>query len=1049
MRKRKAATIMNPSLKNTILVGIISALACLLVVLSISVNNDTNNYSVSQGKLDLAQWDPQQDKLLELDGQWEFYWNQLLLSEQFQAKQSEATTHQPAYIQVPGSWHTLDLNPEQKLPAHGAATYRAVLTGLSPDAIYALKKMNIRFASAIYVNGKLIVEDGKPSLTEDEYHAGNQPQYASFRASDDGSVEIIVHAANFDYINSGLAVPLLFGEQSELIYHQQKIMNREVIVITFLLLVAAIFLISYIGAAVYHKKDSTLLLLAFICLLFGLYNGLMGERALFQIVGNLPFVTFYKLKDMISLLSCIVLTVFIYQLQKSKLLLRLTYVVAAVLGFGILIIPFTSIQTYIFFQFYMVVLYQLVLIWLYLRASYMFIKSEADNRLRSFLIFAAILVINIYSIDMILFSTNINETVILAQIMIVTFTLISLTIVIMRFFEAYHTINVMKNELLRLDKVKDEFLSNTSHELKTPLNAIVNISESLLQGVEGKVNDKQAHNLSIVMHSGKRLSQLVNDLLDYSKIKYGDIKLYPTEIDIRPYVESVLQIHSFLLYEKPIELVNHLSQDLPAVYGDGNRLYQILHNLVGNAVKFSEQGIVEISARPVGQWLEISVRDTGIGIAAHLQKHIFNDFMQGDNADESVRREGTGLGLSITKRLVELHGGEISLTSEPGVGSCFTFTLPIAVKPFLQEYRLKRDFISNRQLAAASMLQFPIVVEGENDIPILVVDDDRANLQTMINLFKLKNITMVAVNRGKAALHLLEKQQFSLVVLDITMPDLSGYEVLGKIRKRFSPFELPVLMLTASSRTEDIRIAMEMGANDFVGKPFESEELLARVRSLTKLKTSVQLARDAEIAFLRSQIKPHFLFNALNAIAALCITDAQRAEEMIIHLSEYLRNSFDFKQLDAMTSLENELNLVSSYVSIEQARFGTRVQVEYDIHANPNWMVPPLILQPIVENAIRHGLMSNSQGGTVTIIVKQQGLTELQLIVKDNGSGMSEAQKQKILDPKNASKGIGLWNINQRLRLLYGTEMKIDSKVGFGTKVEIVLPAQTTARLEG
>jgi len=1039
---------MKSTVKNTILVFIISVIAVLLVVLFVSTNNEDNKYVISQGKLNLSQWNSQVDKLLELDGEWEFYWNQLLYSDDFQYEPNDDTALNPSFIQVPGSWHTIHLEDDKGVSVHGAATYRVIVTGLKQDAIYALKKMNIRFASEIYVNGKLIVQDGKPALSRDQYRSGNLPQYAAFVANN-GKAEIIVHAANYDYINSGIAVSLLFGEQAELIKYQQQVMTLEVVVLTFLLLVAAIYIISYVGVAIYHKKDATLLLLAVICLLFGLYNGLMGERSLFQIFGDVNFVVFYKLKDMISLLSCIILNIFIYQLQKSSLLLKLTSAVGVIFGIGVITIPFVSIQTYIYFQFYTVILYQLLLLWLYFNASYMFIRSDANNRLKSFLIFLVILVINIYSIDIILFSINVNETIVLSQVMIIIFTLISLMIVTMRFFEAYHTINMMKNELLKLDKVKDEFLSNTSHELKTPLNAIVNISESLLEGVEGEVNDRQAQNLSIVMYSGRRLTQLVNDLLDYSKIKYGDIKLYPSELDVKPYVESVLQIHSFLLDGKQIELVNQMDSHLPTVYGDGNRLYQILHNIVGNAVKFTEQGIVEVSARTVGQWLEISVRDTGIGIAEHMQKHIFNDFMQAEDTDPTVRREGTGLGLSITKRLVELHGGRIDVSSKPGKGSNFTFTLPIAVRSNLNENKRKRELIASRQLAAAALSEFPIVIEGGTEAPILVVDDDRANLQTMMNLFKLKTIPMIAVNRGTAALDLLERQQFSLVILDIAMPDLSGYEVLGEIRKRFSLFELPVLMLTSSSRTEDIRIAMEMGANDFVGKPFESEELLARVRSLTKLKASVQLARDAEIAFLRSQIKPHFLFNALNAIAELCITDAERAEEVIIHLSEYLRNSFDFKQLDALTTLENELNLVSSYVSIEQARFGSRVKVECEIDANPSWMVPPLILQPIVENAIRHGVMSNSQGGTVSIIVKQHDLKELHLIVKDNGCGMSEEQQQMIFDPTNASKGIGLWNINQRLRLLYGKELQIDSKLGAGTKIEMVLPAQASSRAEG
>lgn len=208
-------------------------------------------------------------------------------------------------------------------------------------------------------------------------------------------------------------------------------------------------------------------------------------------------------------------------------------------------------------------------------------------------------------------------------------------------------------------------------------------------------------------------------------------------------------------------------------------------------------------------------------------------------------------------------------------------------------------------------------------------------------------------------------------------------------------------------------------------------------------------AKDAEIAFLRSQIKPHFLYNALNSIAALCIDEPHKAEELTLDLSQYLRSSFDFKQLDSLTTIENELELVKAYINIEKARFGARLCVEYDVDANLDILIPPLILQPLVENAIRHGLMSNLRGGTVKISVKKEADAVVSFAVEDNGGGMSEKKRDEILKPDVKKKGIGLWNISQRIQLLYGKSIRIESAEGIGTKVFFDIPARQIEQIGG
>ncbi|WP_164751899.1 sensor histidine kinase [Paenibacillus validus] len=218
-----------------------------------------------------------------------------------------------------------------------------------------------------------------------------------------------------------------------------------------------------------------------------------------------------------------------------------------------------------------------------------------------------------------------------------------------------------------------------------------------------------------------------------------------------------------------------------------------------------------------------------------------------------------------------------------------------------------------------------------------------------------------------------------------------------------------------------------------------NETIKEMIRKNQKLQSE---AKDAEIAFLRSQIKPHFLYNALNSIAALCNDEPHKAEELTLDLSKYLRSAFDFNQLESLTTIENELELVKAYINIEKARFGARLCVEYDVDANPDILIPPLILQPLVENAIRHGLMSNLRGGTVTISVKQAADAVVSFVIEDNGCGMSEMRRDEIMKPDVKKRGIGLRNISQRLQLLYGKSISVESAEGVGTKIFFDIPAR-------
>ncbi|HMB64415.1 MAG TPA: tetratricopeptide repeat protein [Eudoraea sp.] len=391
-------------------------------------------------------------------------------------------------------------------------------------------------------------------------------------------------------------------------------------------------------------------------------------------------------------------------------------------------------------------------------------------------------------------------------------------------------------ELKKIDGLKDQFLANTSHELRTPLNGIIGLTESLMDGAAGNLPPKAIENLEMIANSGKRLSHLVNDILDFSKLKNRDLQLALKPVDLHAICNVVLTLSKPLTQDKNLKLQASIPKDIPLVEADENRLQQILHNLIGNAIKFTGEGSIKISARQKDKMVYISVSDTGIGIPKEKFSSIFKSFEQGDG---STIREfgGTGLGLSVSRQLVELHGGTIEVQSEVGNGSVFTFSLPAstaqkkevtAVEDQAPEHVQKVEGDPEKSIGSKATVADP----GGNGFKVLVVDDEPVNRRVLENHLTLAGYQITEAANGKEALDFLNNGNiFDLILLDVMMPGMSGYEVCENIRKKFLPSELPVVLLTAKNRVSDLVIGFNVGANDYLTKPFSKNELLSRIKT--------------------------------------------------------------------------------------------------------------------------------------------------------------------------------------------------------------------------
>lgn len=404
--------------------------------------------------------------------------------------------------------------------------------------------------------------------------------------------------------------------------------------------------------------------------------------------------------------------------------------------------------------------------------------------------------------------------------------------------------------LLNLDRIKDTFLANTSHELRTPLNGIIGLAEASLDGTTGPINPNTAHNLALIVASGRRLSSLINDILDHSKLTDNTLELTPKPVDLHHAVTQVFSLLRPLADEKHIQLHNRVAPKMRAVWADPNRLQQILINLVGNGIKHAHAGQLAVSCVLTDNEVRVTVADSGVGIAPEDLDAVFLPFKQLES-DDIRTQGGTGLGLAITKQLVELHRGRIWLESRPGEGSRFHFTIPSSNQPAapLDAPPVKANSSNTGESRLGQLT--PITQQVPEKLPplpnaehyrILIVDDDPVNRLVLSSMLGLHNYQVVEASNGEQALaKMKDGERIDLVLLDIMMPNLSGYEVCRRLRQDYPLAELPIIFLTAKRADQELLRVYTVGGNELLSKPVEKFELLAKVRTYIQL---LQAYRD-------------------------------------------------------------------------------------------------------------------------------------------------------------------------------------------------------------
>lgn len=1026
-----------------LILGLLIIILSSLRMLWMELFPDHKQMSIQNGQLDLRDWNAEDGGVLLLDGEWEFYPSQWLMDGRRQQAISE---NEPRLIQVPGGWNKA-LHAGKSTP-YGFASYRLRLN-VNPekDMNYSIRVPSVRTSSELYINGRLLAKSGRVAKTKDEYIAKNLPYSTTFTADENGVIELVIQAANYvDSRNSGIIRSIKFGSE-EAITKDMKIS------VSMQLLAAIIFLMHSVYAFILFllgNKEKKLLYFSLLTLCVTLTSLLSNDEKLFHQLFYIGYSWDFRLSNAAFIIGCYALL----QCTNHRELpyWRRIYPVYTVMNLGtagitLLLAPYQVIMLFPVYTLLGGIAAVVTLIAI-------FKKVITDIKSHLLLLFSILALIHHFLWSLIWRESGLSVVHYPFDMIISMGCLASV------WFKDYFKMHANTKEiaatLQRMNDHKDQFLANTSHEFKNPLHSILNLSQSILKRERHLLQERSIKELETVLSVGRRLTLILNDLIDVMSLREGNPRLQQKDIWIQPIVTGVLDMLQFNAEVKSVKITNQIPEDFPSVIADENRVIQIVFNLLHNAVKYTNEGVISIQAYAREGRAYIVITDTGIGMDEDMLKRLFRPYEQASTS-ETMIEGGFGLGLSISKQLVELHGGTLEVSSVLGEGSKFTFSLKLAGLRAEEENDFSNSF---EPLASQSMLiQEEVAVSLEKaEIPpaakptttsiemnrdrplILIVDDDPVNLQVLEAILPPDEYEVTMVTSGKEALAVLDAKEWDLIISDIMMPQMSGYELTRIIRERFTLTELPVLLLTARSQPKDIQSGFLAGANDYVTKPVEPLEIKSRIEALTTVKQIVREQLRLEAAWLQAQIQPHFLFNALNAVTALSDINLDKMRDLLNEFSNFLRNKFSFQNMDGLVPIEEELSLVRSYLYIEKVRFEERLQVVWETDDDYKELkIPFLSIQPLVENAIRHGIMKRARGGKIIIRISVCE-THAEITVEDDGIGMDEVQLRRILERKaDRSSGVGLINTDQRLKRHFGTGIYIISTLGTGTKVYFVV----------
>jgi signal transduction histidine kinase len=731
---------------------------------------------------------------LTTNGEWAFYWNRLLSPDSL----SSIT---PDYEPFPELWNGLKLHG-QKLPTIGYATYKLTILLPARRPRLGIQLPDAYCASKLYVNGVVQAQNGQPATTKDAAVPFWSTRYFAIPPGEPDTLVLVLQIANFWHNRAGPYKDLLIGDKDVLFLKKNRDEAYD------FMLAGCMFMggLFFLGLFAFGRQDKTILFFSLFCIVFSYRMVGTNHYVLHSLFLDLNwFVTirFEYLSLSLAMVFFCLYTKYLYPDDISRPVTDgLTWFC---IGYSALVLVTPPL---IFTR--ILILFLGVMFFCIGYSMYVFLRAARHRRSGSvFALLSTAVMLFIGLVMNLHYFGLISDWRIVLFACYITFFFLQSLALSHRFAHHFRQATIQAQQGL---KAKSEFLSTMSHEIRTPLNAVIGMTHLLLSS--GPRAD-QEDDLGVLLFSANNLLSIVNNILDYTKIEEGRINIEQIPMDLAGIAHNIVAGLKNAADDKSIRLAADIDSRLDKmVIGDPTRTSQVINNLVHNAIKFTREGSVRLSIavdtiRPEAITLTVRVRDTGIGIPREKQAMIFDRFTQ---ADSSTSRSygGTGLGLAISKKILELQGVDLQLESEPGKGSCFYFTQTFAVS----DERVPEPGKASAVAGKDSLLR---------NVSILLVEDNPLNVLVAQTMLENNGALVEIATNGVEALERLDATRHRLVLMDLHMPVMDGYEATFLLRQRGET--LPIIALTASMPKEVESDAFAAGLNDVIVKPFNPDEL--------------------------------------------------------------------------------------------------------------------------------------------------------------------------------------------------------------------------------
>lgn len=732
------------------------------------------------------------DEQVSLNGEWAFYWKELL-------QPGDSIFHTPAYINYPRLWKK-DNGPQGISPI-GYATYSLVVLLPKQKPALALKVPDSYCSYKLFLNGRVIAQNGEPGMTKETSTPFWSTQVIAIPSNTD-TLHLVMHVANFWHSKGGVYKSIVLGDKEAVLLTQHRDTAFD-LVLSGCLFMGGLF---FFGLFVFGRHDKTILYFSLFCML---YSYRMVGTSLYVLHTLFPAINWFvtvRLEYLTLILAVGLFSKYTKCLYPKEAVNFLMNTVMWCCWIYAAVILFTAPAVFTSFMHPF-----LVLMFLYIVvAFYVYIQAVRHKRSGSVyaLLSSGVMLIVFLIINLQFFNIIPVMKVVVFTGYIAFFFLQSL-VLSHRFSETMRQAAAQAQQGL---KAKSEFLSTMSHEIRTPLNSVIGMAHLLKRS---QPREDQKTNLDVLLFSASNLLSIVNNILDYNKIEEGKIAFENISMDLPAIARNIVAGLKGMAEEKQIDLRLEVDEQIrQKVMGDPTRTSQVINNLVHNAIKFTRQGFVSLSVKATdfsnGQvTIKVSVKDTGIGIPSEKQQMIFERFTQ---ADSSTSRSygGTGLGLSISKKILELQGSSLILISEPGKGSDFYFT---------QTFKLSEEKVDS----SGAIQKAPEESRLLQDIPILLVEDNPMNVLVAKTFLERCGAVVDVATNGEEGIQKFDEQKYRIVLMDLDMPVMDGYEATRQLRRRGE--QLPVIALTASLPKEVESDVQSAGFTDIIVKPFDPDDL--------------------------------------------------------------------------------------------------------------------------------------------------------------------------------------------------------------------------------